>query len=178
MDPEGSAFDMHSARQLHRRAHAILLLLVKELRDEESVANRATSAGPTSEITRNFWSAMILPSIEQEALYLQIVFGQGTAVGGNLAVIGTALPFWRCPSDYGGECIQAVPIVHPPFELASGNYCGSEGILDNMSHVRIAEIVDGTSNTLLLGERLVQPGVNGFCRSHQRGADRLLSKTV
>lgn len=118
--------------------------------------------GPSLPIQSGWgWGAMILPSVEQGALYQQINFSQGTAVGGNLAVIGTSIPFWRCASDFGLERIQAVPLDHPPFELASGNYCGSEGILGNMSHVRIAEIIDGTSQTLMLGERLVQPGVNG-----------------
>ncbi len=118
--------------------------------------------GPSFPIQSGWgWGAMILPSIEQGPLYAQIHFGQGTAVGSNLAVIGTPISFWRCPSDFGLESIEGIPVSHPPFELASGNYCGSEGILDNMSHVRIAQITDGTSKTLMLGERMVQPGTNG-----------------
>jgi len=118
--------------------------------------------GPSMAIQTGWgWGAMILPYIEQGALYDQINFGQYTASGTNLAVIGTANPFWRCPSDQDLEHITAFPADYPPFDLASGNYCGSEGILYPMSCVRIAQIRDGTSKTFLLGERLVQPGVNG-----------------
>jgi len=108
------------------------------------------------------WGAMILPSVEQKPLYQQIDFGHGTAVGGNLALIATAIPLWRCPAEVAPENIQAVPIDgHPPFDLASGNYCGSEGILSAMSCVRMANITDGASQTLLLGERMVQSGDDG-----------------
>src|SRR4029077_5854653 len=40
--------------------------------------------GPSSPIQSGWgWGAMILPSIEQGALYQQINFGKGTAVGSN-----------------------------------------------------------------------------------------------
>jgi len=104
------------------------------------------------------WGAMILPYIDHSALYEQIDFGRGTAAGTNLAVIGTAISVWRCPSDLELEHVRASPIGYPPFKLASGNYCGSEGILTSMSCIRISQITDGASRTFLLGERLVQPG--------------------
>lgn len=102
------------------------------------------------------WGAMILPAVDQGPLYQRIDFGQGTAVAGNLALIATPIPFWRCPADVGLERIVISPLTRPPFDLASGNYCGSAGILSSMSNVRISEISDGTSLTFLLGERLVQ----------------------
>jgi prepilin-type processing-associated H-X9-DG protein len=107
------------------------------------------------------WGAMILPGVEQRPLYDQVDFGTGTAVGSNLPLIATAIPLWRCPSEIAPNQIQAVPLDHPPFPLASGNYCGSEGVLAAMSRVRISDIRDGTSRTLMLGERMVQAGENG-----------------
>lgn len=106
------------------------------------------------------WGAMILPGIEQAPLYGKIDFDLGTAVGSNLSLIATPLPFWRCPADTDLERISAVPLDEPPFELASGNYCGSEGVLSGMSSVRLDDITDGASQTFLLGERLVQDGSN------------------
>jgi len=107
------------------------------------------------------WGAMILPHIEQGAVYDLIDFKKGTAVGSNLGVISISNPIWRCPQDIDLEHVTAYPVSNPPFDLASGNYCGSEGILSSMSCVRMAQIVDGTSTTFLLGERLVQPGFDG-----------------
>ena len=85
----------------------------------------------------------------------------GGAVGGNLTLIGTPVPLWRCPSEIAPESIHDAPLDHPPFDLASGNYCGSEGILSGMSRVRMGDIIDGASQTLLLGERMVQTSDNG-----------------
>src|SRR5580704_14170018 len=104
------------------------------------------------------WGAMALPYIEQSAIYARIDFGLPTGVGENLALIATPISFFRCPSEVGPDFISCAPIGDPPFQLASGNYCGSEGVLSAMSAVRIAQITDGTSQTLMLGERIVQPG--------------------
>jgi prepilin-type N-terminal cleavage/methylation domain-containing protein/prepilin-type processing-associated H-X9-DG protein len=104
------------------------------------------------------WGAMVLPFVEQNAMYKQINFELGTGLGGNLSLIATPIPMFRCPSEIGTDSIHCVPSSDPPYQLASGNYCGSEGILSSMSSVRMAQITDGTSQTLLLGERLVQPG--------------------
>jgi len=107
------------------------------------------------------WGAMLLPAVEQRALYDAIDFRQGTAVGGNLALIATPVSLWRCPSDVAPDRINAVPLNRPAFNLASGNFCGSEGILSAMSCVRLAAVTDGASQTLMLGERLVQSGEDG-----------------
>jgi len=118
--------------------------------------------GPNMPIQSGWgWAALILPCIEQNALYQRLDLKHGTATGNNLALIATPNSFWRCPSDIGLETISVVPVSYPPFQLASGNYCGSEGILSPMSHVKIENISDGTSNTFLLGERMVQTGIDG-----------------
>jgi len=107
------------------------------------------------------WGAMVLPNVEQRVLYEQVDFGKGTAVGSNLPLIARAISLWRCPAETSADQIQAFPLDHSPFPLASGNYCGSEGVLAAMSRVRISDIRDGTSRTLILGERMVQSGDNG-----------------
>jgi prepilin-type N-terminal cleavage/methylation domain-containing protein/prepilin-type processing-associated H-X9-DG protein len=104
------------------------------------------------------WGAMVLPFIEQNAVYTRINFGLGTGRGDNLPLIATPISTFRCPSEIGADTIGCVPIDGPAFKLASGNYCGSEGVLNSMSAVKLAQITDGTSQTLLLGERIVQPG--------------------
>jgi prepilin-type N-terminal cleavage/methylation domain-containing protein/prepilin-type processing-associated H-X9-DG protein len=107
------------------------------------------------------WGTMILPYIDRADLYSLLDLGQRNATGSNLALIATADRFWLCPSDFGPEVVQGVPVNDPPYVLASGNYCGSQGILSPMSCIRIDQIRDGTSKTFLAGERIVQPGTNG-----------------
>jgi prepilin-type N-terminal cleavage/methylation domain-containing protein len=103
------------------------------------------------------WGAMLLSQLEQNAVYEQIYFGQGTAVDGNLALIALPLQAFRCPSEIGPDRIHCTPTGETAYDLASGNYCGSEGVLCAMSNIRIAQITDGTTQTFMLGERIVQP---------------------
>lgn len=107
------------------------------------------------------WGAMILPHVEQAPLYHQIDFNLGTAVASNQAVIATPVSFWQCPSDVGPDRMTIFPVGRPPLEIASGNYCGVNGLLSEMSSKRLADVTDGTSQTLLLGERVVDESVNG-----------------
>jgi prepilin-type N-terminal cleavage/methylation domain-containing protein/prepilin-type processing-associated H-X9-DG protein len=118
--------------------------------------------GPSFAIQSGWgWGAMIFPHIEENDFYQQLDFGQGTAVGTNLPLIATSVSIWRCPSEISPEIISASPSNTPPFNLATGNYCGSAGILNSMSRVKISDICDGTSKTLLAGERMDQLGLNG-----------------
>ncbi len=118
--------------------------------------------GPASPIQTGWgWGAMILPYVDSGDLYALLDFGHPNATGNNLALIAETDSFWRCPSDYDLELIEGFPANDPPYFLASGNYCGSTGMLGPMSCVRIAQITDGTSKTFLAGERIVQPGSTG-----------------
>ena len=118
--------------------------------------------GPASPIQSGWgWGAMILPHLDQVPLYQSIDFKIRTAVGSNLPLIGTPVSLWRCPSEISGDRLHINSDDHSPYDLASGNYCGSGGVLDDMSATRMGDISDGTSQTLLLGERIVQSGIDG-----------------
>lgn len=118
--------------------------------------------GPSSPTMSGWgWGAMVLPNIEQTPLYQQLDFNLGTAVGSNLRLIAMPLAVWRCPSDVAPETMTFFPWEDPPLDIASGNYCGVEKLLSEMSHTRIADVTDGTSQTLLLGERVVDSSING-----------------
>lgn len=111
------------------------------------------------------WGAMILPQIEQAPLYARIRFEQGTAVGVNRGVIPTPLAIWRCPSDTQPTTVSIAIDGHPDATAASGNMVASHGMLSPLSSVKFSDVTDGLSNTLLLGERVFQPSMNGSLMS-------------
>lgn len=107
------------------------------------------------------WGAMILPQIEQQPLYEAIDFRFNTAVGPNRDVIRQQVPLWLCPTDVSPVTIS-VPLSNSEIiRVAAGNYCGVEPVLAEMSHTRLGDVSDGTSQTLFLGERVFQPSVSG-----------------
>ncbi len=107
------------------------------------------------------WGAMLLPHLEQPALYDEIDFDLGTAVGANRDVILQSVPFWHCPSDQAPLTISVSLPREGPIPVASGNYCGVEPVLAEMSSMRLDEVSDGLSQTMFIGERVYQPSESG-----------------
>lgn len=107
------------------------------------------------------WGAMLLPHIEQTPLYGRIDFAKGTAVGVNRSVIPTPVAIWRCPSDSQPAAVTVAIDGHADATVATGNLVASHGLMSPLSYVRFAEVTDGLSQTLLLGERGFQPSLGG-----------------
>jgi prepilin-type N-terminal cleavage/methylation domain-containing protein len=130
----------------------------------------------------NYWSwmAQLLPYVEQGNLYQQADAWAHSGTPQQLRwwpwggfwltpptppnpVLGVLVPLWTCPAD--SRTLQAVYLNNmlgpAPVLLAFTAYQGvngthslaADGILYYRSRVRLAEIYDGTSNTLLVGER-------------------------
>ena len=117
------------------------------------------------------WSAYILPFLEQDALESQFVWTQ--PVEKVRRVFRTMIPAYLCSSDIVPDGPFAVPnatggIVGMATPTSYAGSCGSDltgtadptglGIFFRNSGVRIAQVVDGTSQTVAVGER-------AFCKA-------------
>lgn len=128
------------------------------------------------------WPAYCFPFLDQAALYNQMdVSGQSLAQALADPVLSsvaeTPLPVFACPSDPKPGINDSRRIrdsANQPHFLAGSNYVGSTGhnfsrmvepigkefwnrptgIFYKNSKVRIRDIIDGTSNTIMVGERI------------------------
>lgn len=127
------------------------------------------------------WITMILPYFDQAPLYNQINFSvplwpQTDNSGKRIA--STLLPQLLCPSDpgYGGA---------NKHNIAWTNYAGSEGydwhrrpghrlsgIFEILTPVGVRDVVDGTSNTIMVGEVSAHGYKDGAIRTSGTGTAR------
>lgn len=127
------------------------------------------------------WATMLLPMLEQNNLWQQFRSSLYLTDPANSAFLAAQLPMYRCPSDPqppyfdlsdedGNAVLARLPVanyigVFGTEELHGCEYdpgiapvspsgqCMGDGIFFHNSRVRIADIKDGTSNTLMVGER-------------------------
>ena len=123
------------------------------------------------------WASHLLPNLDQGSLYNQINFKVSLLDPSNDIARKTVLGVFRCPSDPSPDTWQLGEEGNPTNILASlptANYVGSfgtegaedicvaapfpasqcmgDGVFSHNSKLRIADITDGMSNTILLGE--------------------------
>ncbi|WP_197169327.1 DUF1559 domain-containing protein [Novipirellula galeiformis] len=120
------------------------------------------------------WVTQLLPFIEQGALYDQITdfdyFGYGTPGTGVTLVTKTFLPTMTCPSDIDVELMFSA--------FARGNYAanngigpmytdtinaaarGPVGVFGQNDSKNMKDILDGTSNTIMIAELLKSKGTD------------------
>lgn len=128
---------------------------------------------------RRTWPIYLLPYVEQDALWrlVETAYAAGHPIYGTWYIAGsphaTMVPVWQCPSDPNGgkkTTSSGNQGVHGNYAGCSGNtaFNGTgdggnnlAGIFYSTSRIRIGDIRDGSSNTLMLSEIRVSPDVTG-----------------
>lgn len=117
----------------------------------------APSARPGNPIG---WIAHVLPYMEQQTTYAQIDFSIGANQGSNRALRSVTISVLQCPSDI-------TPASSPPRPAGASSYAGchhdveapiaedNHGVFYLNSHLQFEDIEDGRSNTIFLGEKLL-----------------------
>lgn len=112
------------------------------------------------------WMVWIMPFMEQNNLFIQLNLSvreiAANAVGEQEAISTTVIPGLQCPSDVDDNVVNSFG----NFWFATNSYFGvagtqshfinritNDGMLYQNSSVSFANILDGASNTLLMGER-------------------------
>lgn len=113
------------------------------------------------------WGTMILPYMDQAPLYNQLNLNLDASVSPNIDLADEAIPVFRCPSDTN-QGVFTVSDGSNSYTLSSANYVGiygygsltmapgnptDKGILYRNSNIKIRDITDGSSNTIVVGER-------------------------
>jgi prepilin-type processing-associated H-X9-DG protein len=88
------------------------------------------------------WRVLLLPFLEQQALYQQYNFNEPWNSPANQRIASTVLSVYRCPSD---------PAIGAP-ETSYVMIVGPGTLSDGTSSTDMSEISDGTSNTLMIIE--------------------------
>jgi prepilin-type N-terminal cleavage/methylation domain-containing protein len=101
------------------------------------------------------WMTWILPHIEQDARFQSM---RQTSLQGGPS--GGMVPLFICPAEPRDPPVQNLPYtcyVGVAGTALNNNWPISDGVLYNRSRTKLTDITDGTSTTLMVGERPPSP---------------------
>lgn len=126
------------------------------------------------------WGAFLLPHLEQSALASQINFDEDMSLDAYLPVRTMPVAIYQCPSDTGvGVYTVMTERNRPLVDCFTNSYVAcmgnnsevgeqadrGTGVFWKNSRVRMADITDGATSTIAIGERAAL-----FCRTPWAGA--------
>ncbi|MEZ6056176.1 MAG: DUF1559 domain-containing protein [Planctomycetaceae bacterium] len=134
------------------------------------ISRGVTATDPaTSDTGPGFaWGSMLLPQIEMKPLYDHFDFSADTDDHHNIHHGAEPIALFRCPSDVGAETFEITTRHGDVERIAMANYVGmygygnpsmapgnpvDKGAFYRNSFTRFANITDGLSNVILVGER-------------------------
>ena len=173
---------VQSAREAARRVHCVnnLVQIGVALLNYESIHETFPSgvtnpSGPITSIPRGYhqgWITQILPQLEQGNAFRKIDFQAGVYDPQNVTVRAHLIQTLLCPSDNGNLLFPRN--LQGKATLGVSSYAGcyhhreapidanNTGMLYLNSHTRMEDVYDGTSNTILVGEKLLEPNELGW----------------
>lgn len=127
------------------------------------------------------WGVMLLPHLANTETYRRFDMNADLASPVNMQNAELTLEAFRCPSDQGSALAMVLPDLAP---IGTANYVGNfgvgiprpdlrttfnQGIFAQNSRVRIRDIRDGTTNVVLVAERVIPPKSEGWKRDEIEG---------
>lgn len=106
------------------------------------------------------WLVQILPYVEETATFKHVDFSQGVYHKNNAPVRAVKISLFQCPSSPDVQ-------FDPDRQVAMSSYAGchndvetpidadNHGVFFLNSHVRLRDITDGTTQTIFVGEKIV-----------------------
>ncbi len=142
------------------------------------------------------WNTLLLPFMEQNKLHDTIDFNLEIAHQLNRGAVQSHIGILRCPTDVNTELFD-LPTANGPLTMAISNYVGNfgtveledyegapvgtialgDGLFHHNSRIRLADIKDGSSHTLAVGERNSRRGFSTWT-GVVAGGDEAMARVV
>jgi prepilin-type processing-associated H-X9-DG protein len=111
------------------------------------------------------WIIQILPNMEQGGLALSIDRNESVYEASNRGVGATRLNALMCPGDRKSSTLAGIGVssyaaCHHDVEAPIDT--DNHGVFYLNSRVRLGDVLDGTSTTIFVGEKIIQPGDLGW----------------